>query len=95
MKDFIYVNDEQEMEKWFRDNDYFHSKLIVDSILNSLENPQELTITKFKVKSNKLTYLITIDPEDYKETLEGEISTLEEYEDYERCNKIIKVLEDL
>lgn len=86
MIESLYLNTEEEMEQWFVNSEYEFTKKVVDSIISNCKKPKELDIIKFFIKERNINYLITVDPEDYVETLEQKIDILEENEDYERCS---------
>ena len=72
------------------------SNLIVDSaLLNLKTRKKEIPVVSISTKDNSLIYDIVISRPDLIETLEQNLETMEEYEDYERCQKIVNALKYL
>jgi len=70
--------------------------LIVDEALKNLKTKRkQIPIVSIYTKDEDLIYDIIIDRPDMVETLEQNLETMEEYEDYERCSKIIKAIDYL
>ena len=72
------------------------SNLIVDSaLLNLKTRKKQIPVVSISTKDNSLIYDIVISRPDLIETLEQNLETMEEYEDYERCQKIVNALKYL
>ena len=83
-------------------NDIFSSgmkelnDLIVDEALKNLKTKiKQIPVVSIYTKDEDLIYDILIDRPDIVETLEQNLDTMEDYEDYERCQKIVKALDYL
>lgn len=85
-----------ELNEMFSEGNKHLSNLIVDTILEELYTDlQETPIVSITTQDTDLTYEITADREDFIETLEQNLDTMEDYEDYERCQNISEALEYL
>ena len=70
--------------------------LIVDTALDNLHTEIEnIPVVSIFTKDTDTLYDIMIERPDMVETLEQNLTTMEEYEDYERCSKIIKAIDYL
>jgi hypothetical protein len=72
------------------------NNLITDIALKNLKTKiKEIPIVSIYTKDTDMFYDIIIDRPDMAETLEQNLTAMEEYEDYERCQKIVKALDYL
>lgn len=86
----------EEINETFAGGNKQLSDLIVDTILEELESDiQEIPIVSLTTKDDELIYEVTANRDDLVETLEQNLDTMEDYEDYERCQKIASALEYL
>ena len=70
--------------------------LIVDTAIKNLKTKRvTIPVVSIYTKDEDVTYDIMIDRPDMIETLEQNLTTMEEYEDYERCQKIVSALDYL
>jgi len=70
--------------------------LIVDEALKNLKTKtKQIPVVSIYTKDEDLIYDILIDRPDIVETLEQNLDTMEDYEDYELCQKIVKALDYL
>ena len=87
---------EKEMEQSFAENDYKFHKFVVDSALKNIDSKKkEITIMSILTKDTNTTFDIILEPEFMVETLETNLPIMEEYEDYERCQKIVNAIDYL
>jgi len=90
-----FENDEA-VEDLFTEGNKELSNLIVDSaLLNLKTRKKQIPVVSISTKDNSLIYDIVISRPDLIETLEQNLETMEEYEDYERCQKIVNALKYL
>ena len=74
----------EEINETFSGGNKQLSDLIVDTILEELESDiQEIPIVSLTTKDDELIYEITANRDDLVETLEQNLDTMEDYEDYE------------
>ena len=86
----------EEINETFAGGNKLLSDIIVDTILEELESDiQEIPIVSLTTKDDELIYEITANRDDLLMTLEQNLETMEDYEDYERCQKIVSALEYL
>tara|TARA_R110000822_G_scaffold69481_1_gene168529 strand:- start:302 stop:652 length:351 start_codon:yes stop_codon:yes gene_type:complete len=79
----------EEMEEMFHSDSPFLPNLIVDMALKNLDTTtQEIPVISIYTKDEDLVYDIIIGREDLVETLEVNLEAMEDFEDYERCQKI-------
>ncbi len=70
--------------------------LIVDTALDNLYTEiEEIPVVSILTKDTDTLYDIMIERPDMIETLEQNLTSMEEYEDYERCSKIINAIDYL
>ena len=70
--------------------------LIVDTALDNLHTKiKDTPVVSIHTRDTDTFYDIMIERPDMIETLEQNLTTMEEYEDYERCSKIIKAIDYL
>lgn len=79
----------KEMEEMFESDNPFLSNLIVDMALKNLDTTtQDIPVISIYTKDEDLIYDVIIGREDLVETLEVNLEVMEDFEDYERCQKI-------
>ena len=88
---------QEEFDKWMDDisNQYKMSCIIVDKICSSYPFEKDLEIMSLEIEEENTIYDIECEVEYLKDTLESNITIMEEYEDYERCIKIKNILDKL
>ena len=87
---------EDEVESIFTDGKKELNDLIVDVALDNLHTKIEnIPVVSIHTKDTDTLYDIMIERPDMVETLEQNLISMEEYEDYERCSKIIKAIDYL
>ena len=87
---------EDEIENIFSYGKKELNDLIVDTALDNLYTEIEnIPVVSIFTKDTDTLYDIMIERPDMVETLEQNLTTMEEYEDYERCSKIIKAIDYL
>jgi ATP/maltotriose-dependent transcriptional regulator MalT len=86
----------EEINETFAGGNKHLSDLIVDTILEELESDiQEIPIVVLTARDDELIYEVTANRDDLVETLEQNLETMEDYEDYERCQKIVSAIQYL
>lgn len=83
----------EEMNNIFRGGEKKLHDLIVDTALSNLKTKRkEIPVVSIYTKDEDITYDVTIDRRDMLSTLEANLKSMEEYEDYERCQQIFKAI---
>jgi hypothetical protein len=78
-----------EMNLMFSDDNKPLSDLIVDVALKNLDTTiKEIPVVSITTIDDDLVYDVIIDRIDMVETLEQNLELMEDFEDYERCQKI-------
>ena len=86
----------EELNTIFNEGKKELNDLIVDITLKNLKTKRvTIPVVSIYTKDEDVTYDIMVDRPDMVETLEQNLLTMEEYEDYERCQKIVKALDYL
>mgnify|MGYP003624291601 FL=1 len=89
-------NTTEELNNIFNEGKKELNDLIVDITLKNLKTKRvTIPVVSIYTKDEDVTYDIMVDRPDMVETLEQNLLTMEEYEDYERCQKIVKALDYL
>ena len=89
-------NTTEELNNIFSEGKKELNDLIVDITLKNLKTKRvTIPVVSIYTKDEDVTYDIMVDRPDMVETLEQNLLTMEEYEDYERCQKIVKALDYL
>jgi len=89
-------NTEEEIAETFRGGNKKLHNLIVDIALKNIKTKlKEIPIVTIHAKDTDVLYDIMIERPDMIETLEQNLTIMEEYEDYERCQKIFNALQYL
>ena len=79
----------EEINEIFSGGNKHLSDLIVDVAVHNVKTKRKtIPVVSIVAKDNDLIYDIVIEREDLAETLETNLETMVEYEDYERCQKI-------
>ena len=79
----------EELNASFTDGNKTISDIIVDVALKNLKTKRKnIPVVQFTTKDDDLIYDVMIERPDMVETLEQNLEVMEEYEDYERCQKI-------
>ena len=87
---------EDEIENIFSYGKKELNDLIVDTALDNLHTEIEnIPVLSIFTKDTDTLYDIIIERPDMIETLEQNLVSMEEYEDYERCSKIINAIDYL
>ena len=82
-----------DMEKLLNGESKYLSDLIVDITLQNLKTrKKEIPILQITTLDTNLIYDIIVNREDMIETLEVNLDTMQDYEDYERCSLIVNAL---
>jgi|TARA_R110000744_G_scaffold817_1_gene3095 hypothetical protein len=83
----------EELNASFTDGNKTISDIIVDVALKNLKTKRKnIPVVQFTTKDDDLIYDVMIERPDMVETLEQNLEVMEEYEDYERCQKITDAL---
>jgi hypothetical protein len=83
----------EEMNNAFRGGLKELHDLIVDTALANVKTKRkEIPVVSILTKDDDTIYDIMIDRVDMVETLESNLVSMEEYEDYERCQQIVDAI---
>ena len=83
----------EEMNDSFRGGDKKLHDLIVDTALANVKTKRKtIPVVSIYTKDEDMIYDIMIERDDMLETLEQNLTSMEEYEDYERCQKIVEAI---
>jgi hypothetical protein len=83
----------EEMNIMFADDNQALSNLIVDIALANLDTTiKQIPVVSIVTLEDDLVYDVIIDRIDMVETLEQNLELMEDFEDYERCQKITDAL---
>ena len=89
-------NTTEELNNIFSEGKKELNDLIVDIAIKNLKTKRvTIPVVSIYTKDEDMTFDVMIDRPDMVETLEQNLLTMEEYEDYERCQKIVKALDYL
>lgn len=96
----IEVESIEEFEKLLTDYDgsfpYEFSLNLVNTILDNLDTSKRfLNVLEVYIEEEGQILDITVDRDDFISTLERNLSTLEHYEDFEKCIEVQKAMEGL
>ena len=79
----------EELNESFANGNKYISDVIVDVALENLKTKRKnIPVIQFTNKDEDTIYDIMIERSDMIETLKQNLDVMEEYEDYERCQKI-------
>jgi hypothetical protein len=83
-------NTSEEVEEMLNGGDYELSCLVVDIALKNLKTKKKtIPIVSIYTQKEDMIFDFTLDREDIEETLNSNLKIMEDFEDYERCQKII------
>ena len=83
----------EELNESFANGNKYISDVIVDVAIKNLKTKRKnIPVIQFTTKDDDLIYDVMIERPDMVETLEQNLEVMEEYEDYERCQKIAEAL---
>lgn len=86
----------QEVVDILEGGNHDFSALIVDEVINNIKTrKKEIPIVAIHVDDEDLTYEITVEKEVFVDTLEFQLRIMEQFEDYERCQKIVDAIKIL
>ena len=89
----ISVFDSDEFEELIKKRDVRISKALVETILKNLKGrKRHLHALSVLVEQEQAIYDITIDREEFINTLEQNLPILQDNEDYETCAEIVKAI---
>ncbi len=92
----ISVFDSDEFEKMVVKRDLRISKALVETILKNLNGRKRyIHALSVLVENEEAIYDVTVDRQDFVETLESNLSIYEENELYEGCAEIVKAIKFL
>ena len=88
-KHTLEFNTTEELNESFANGNKYISDVIVDVALENLKTKRKnIPVIQFSTKDDDLLYDVMIERSDMIETLKQNLDVMEEYEDYERCQKI-------
>lgn len=95
MKDFYFSN-EDEQKNFLRDNKWLICSLIVEGVKKSLDEGLE-SLVIFRLINPLDNFILTTDlkKNDWEESLKKCLEYYESIEEYEMCDKIIKLLKTI
>jgi hypothetical protein len=80
----------QEVESMLFNGDYDLSCLVVDATLENIATKKKvIPIVSIYATNEDVIFDLALDREDIEKTLTENISIMERFEDYERCQKIV------
>jgi hypothetical protein len=92
----ISVIDSEEFEKMVAQRDLRISRALVETILKNLNGrKRHLHALSIFVENEETIYDVTVDRQDFVETLENNLAIYEENELYEGCAEIVKAIKFL
>jgi arginine repressor len=95
VKEFTVKNSE-ELYKILEHGDYKISKAIVDKILENLNGTKKhVHVVSIFCEEDSYIYDLTLERKNFSSTLESNLETFEQAEDYEGCAQIKKAIEQL
>jgi|TARA_B110000977_G_C10982173_1_gene456572 hypothetical protein len=84
---------DEEMENTFKGGNKKLHDLIIDVAITYLKTKEKsIPVVSIYTSKEDMNYDIMIERRDMIETLEQNLIIMEEYEDYERCQNILKAL---
>lgn len=87
------VNNNEEFEDLINNQDKEVSEALVETILKNLKGrKRHLHVLSVAVIEEGSIYDITIDRNDFEDTLNKQLPILEKYEMYEMCAEVVKAL---
>lgn len=92
-KHYLEFETTEEINESFRGGNKKLSDMIVDIALDNIKTKRKtIPVVSISSNDNDLTYEVMIERGDLIATLETNLETMEEYEDYERCQSIIEAI---
>ena len=89
----ISVIDSEEFEKMVAQRDLRISKALVETVLKNLTGrKRHIHALSILVENEEAIYDVTVDRQDFVETLQNNLSIYEENELYEGCAEIVKAI---
>jgi len=89
----ISVHDSEEFEKMISNKDIRISKALVETILKNLEGKKRYYhVLSVLVEQDQTIYDITVDRQDFLDTLELNLPIYEKHELFEECVEILKAI---
>ena len=86
-------NTTEEIVNIFNNGEKKLHDLIVDTALNNLKTKRkQIPVVSILAKDTNTIYDIMIDRVDMLDTLEQNLISMEEHEDYERCQQIVEAI---
>ena len=86
----------EELNTSFTEGNKTISDTIVDVALKNIKTKRKIIpVIQFTTKDDDMIYEVMIERPDMVETLEQNLEVMEEFEDYERCQKITEALDYL
>lgn len=83
----------EEINEIFSGGNKDLSNLIVDTAVKHTKTKRKnIPVVSITSKDEDLVYEIIIERDDLLETLQTNLETMEEYEDYERCQSIVEAI---
>lgn len=92
MFDMVFKN-EDELDNWVMNNHYEISCKVVDALIDNYPFDEPILVMSWSVKEDGLIYDVECIPDDVIVTLEQNLETMEQNEDYERCAKIKQLID--
>ena len=92
----ILVDNLEELNRLIEEQNFMFAKGIVEGILKNIDTDiPEVHLLAISVKSENATYDITVNREDFAETLEENLPHYIREEEYEQCRQIADTIEQL
>jgi hypothetical protein len=89
-KHHLVYDNSHEIEYMLSGGDYNLSRLVVDTTLENLTTRKKvIPIVSIYSQEEEMFWDLTLDREDMEETLSKNLSIMEKFEDYERCQEIV------
>jgi hypothetical protein len=89
-KHHLVYDSSHEIEYMLEGGDYELSRLVVDTTLENLTTRKKvIPIVSIYAQEEEMFWDLTLDREDMEETLSKNLSIMEKFEDYERCQEIV------
>ncbi len=89
-KHHLVYDNSKEIEYMLDGGDYELSRLVVDTALENIKTRKKvIPIVSIYAQEEEMFWDLTLDREDIEETLNKNLSIMEKFEDYERCQEIV------
>lgn len=91
------IENNQAMQEYLQNDTTELTNLIVEAAfrLHKKKKQNRVEVITFILKEEKVNYKIVLDRENLLTTLEDNLITLEQYEQYERCAEVFKLINKL